>query len=248
MSELDQILAGEDIDETLDDEGGADEPEGDESAATPAAEDEAKNADESGSDNADPMIAGLQSGIAAERHKRQQAVDRVRALERQLAELQQRQQGEQEQLDVWDDPAAVIKAEVSAAVSALESRMFNLSEANARVRHGEKFDEMRDFFFDKLAADNPALIEQARASADPYEYIYQTAVNQKRIADMGDPKAYEERIRAEERARVEAEMRAKIEAGLSKAKSVPDSISNARASKEPAAPGTNESLEDIFQR
>ncbi len=65
--------------------------------------------------------------------------------------------------------------------------------------------------FKQLAAVNPSLVSQMRASANPAGFAYKAAADHQKMAELakiGDPVAYEAKLRTD----IEADIRAKVEA------------------------------------
>lgn len=187
----------------------------------------------------DKKITGLISAKTAETRRRQEA-------EAQLTHMQQKQ-------EFYDDPESYVAAEVSKAVQVMDNRLLNLSEQNAAYRYDD-FQGMKESFFNEVAPENPALIQQFLQTPDPYESLYQymKKINlQKELGDVNDLESLKAKLREElkqemmgnddalRKAEIEAEIRNKL----------PGTLSNARATGGNTSTGVpHESLEEIFNR
>lgn len=122
----------------------------------------------------DQLPSGEYAALKAERRKRQE-------LERQLAEVQQRltpQQPAPPPADLWEDPNAFFEQRFNQfgqqLMQQIEAKQWSeratAQEAAARAKH-EDFDDALESFH-QLAAANPAIIEELRASPDVAEFAY----------------------------------------------------------------------------
>jgi len=255
------------------DEAGAEKPDAQtgekDDEAPPAGDIQASDQgqDDQTSDNKPDVLGekekGLLAAAQAERDKRQQAEENYRLLQQQMMTLMQQQQANQQQpvaeqqedeIDYYQDPAAVINQAVGKAVSQVtdqfSNQFLNLSENLARSKHDD-FDDVKAHFFDNMVKANPMLIDQAKAQPDPYEYIYKTSKQNKSVADISDPVAYRERVRQEILAEIEAERAASNSAVIEKdveqiATKLPGTLTSARAAGGNTDVMPDDSLETLY--
>jgi hypothetical protein len=160
-------------------------------------------------------VKGLEAAAAAERRRRQE-------LERQLAEKAQEEKpylGEE-----YEQRFAETRTEFQ---QQLLNQKLDISEAFAREKYSDFDDKLT--IFAALSQENPALYDQMAAQANPAEFVYRTASNQQKLKEMGDPTEYENKIRADERARVAAEYEKKMAEEGKKRADLPGSIATVSA-------------------
>lgn len=160
---------------------------------------------------------------AAKREKAFQAKAQDEVRKRQALERQA------EKADAYTEPDKAIQQAVDEARNETWSAIRLMQENNVRASH-EDYDE-KFTLFEKMAADNPALLTQANNEFDPARFIYQTASNHKQLEDMGDLGTFEERVRAEERTKVLAELETKQKEKAEQAitDAIPTTLSGATA-------------------
>lgn len=176
------------------DEKAPDEGKGDDEAATPAAKDDAKTV---------PLAA-----LKDERSKRQD-------LERQLADATGKKDAPKRP-DALEDPEGSAKFMEGEVDKKVQNIKVDMSYQMASQFHDD-FDQVMEAW-PGLAEQSPGIYEQALNDAMPGEFAYQACKRHLMLKDIGDPAEYEQRIRADERAKVEAEAKA---AGKAK-KTVPN--------------------------
>lgn len=160
-------------------------------------------------------VRGLEAAAAADRRKRQEA-------ERKLAEKEQEEKpylGEE-----YEQRFAETRTEFQ---QQLLNQKLDISEAFAREKYSDFDDKLT--IFSSLCQENPTLYEQMAAQANPAEFVYRTASNQQKLKEMGDPTEYENKIRADERARVAAEYEKKMAEEGKKRADLPGSIATVSA-------------------
>lgn len=172
----------------------------------------AETTTETVTDDKDKVIQGLKAAEAAERRKRQ-------ALEQQLAEKAQEQKP-----DFWEDPEGRLAEVQSQFQQQLTAQKLDISEAFAREKYPD-FDEKLQVFAG-MAQENPVLYQQMAQQANPAEFMYRTSANQQKLKEMGDPTAYEAKLKERLRAEWEAERAAEAK----KREDLPGTIANAAGS------------------
>jgi hypothetical protein len=168
----------------------------------------------------DKEVNGLKAAAIAERRKRQE-------LERQLQELQRQPQ---QTPDFFKEPQEYVHQAISQTRQELVQAHYAALEDLARETYpdyDEVFEEVQ-----AQAAENPALVQQIFASANPAKAVYKLGKQLRELKQMQDPDAYRQKIEAEVRAKVEAEFAAKEEAKRKAAEAVPPDLTAARSSKD----------------
>lgn len=172
-------------------------------------------------------VEGIKAAMLAERHKRQE-------VERQYAALQKAQEeaaaeekpflGEEYEQRFTETEARLREEVVQTKIA--------ISESFMREKHAD-YDEKLNAFA-ALAKENPLLLHQARAAANPADFVYRAAANHlqvQKLQELGDPEQYRQKLReellaelkaeqeAENKAKVEAAIRAKAKGGFSEVRS-----------------------------
>lgn len=185
------------------------EPKGEEVIETP--EPPAEEVETKGVEEAEPPAApakeepkaneteGVLKALMAEREKRQ-------ALEARLAQQQQ----EQPQGFDWDNPEKTIASVEQRFEQRLQVNLLNMSEAQAKARH-EDYDQKYEVF-ERMARENPAIVQAMLQQADPAEYAYNMATQKIFTDEIGsNPKEYEDKLRAKIRLELEQEFKQKTD-------------------------------------
>lgn len=189
------------------------EQETTEQAEARARDDKGRFAAKTGVEDAVPPTDKLPpeeyAGLKDERRKRQEAEQRLQALEQELQSLRnppapppsifEDEQGWQQQFGSQVVTTAVQHASLNATL--------NTSEMLARRDH-EDFEEAKAVFLD-LAAQNPQLREQALADPHPWAKAYQIAKTHRTMQELGavDIDSLREQIRQEELAKLQSPQR-----------------------------------------
>ena len=213
--QIDQPIEAEPEQANVDDSPEVIEATGEQETSTP--EEESKP---------DP-IEGLKSGIAAERHKRQQTEEYARQLEQQLRQMQQPQQEQQEPQDFWDNPEGTINGLKQEFSSELQRTKIDMSTEFMKSMKPDYVE--KETLFLQVAQNNPALVQQMLSSSNPAGYAYDYATKYQQMQELQNPEAYKEKLRAEIMQELEAEQKGKIEAEIQKRTSLPGSLSSERA-------------------
>lgn len=186
------------------------------------------------------------AAVIGERKRRQEAEERLKALESELQQLRTPQEPPAPPPSVWEDENAFRGDVVSTAVSqASLNAKLDMSEMLASQAH-EDFDTMKDKFL-QMANMNPALAQQALTAKHPWEKAYQIARNAATMEELGATNVSE--IEAKLREKLEAEYAAKT-AQAPAAPALPNSLADAPAGMgAPASSGVQPfSLADIIGR
>ena len=147
--------------------------------------------------------------------------------------------------DVLDDPEG-FRAHMTGE---FDAKFANMSEAMAKSQFTD-YDEVATRFYEE-AAKNPAVIQSVKDSPHPALEVYNQGQRLKALDNIGDPAAYEAKIKAQVRAEIEAEIKGeatKTEADKTKLKnSLPDDLTSETnvGSRAAAVPGTT-SLDQLF--
>lgn len=180
------------------------------------------------------------AGITAE-------LTRIRAKNRELEERVNTPAQPEQRPDFFEDP--------DAALSSVEQRMdqkmarmrIEWSEQAARERHEDFEDKVQ--VFQEQANENPLLWQQMGQAPDPAEFAYRHADQVAKMREFGDISNFEEKVRADERAKAEKAIAEKYEAKLKELSNLPGSLSDTRAAGGNDTPSvTDEPLEDIMGR
>ncbi|MGI9451046.1 MAG: hypothetical protein ACR2QH_10490 [Geminicoccaceae bacterium] len=148
---------------------------------------------------------GLKAALTAERKKRQDA-------EQALIEAQKPKPAPRpERPNAIEDPEAAIahveqdlgEMKTEAGREALKVKL-EMSEAFARQQHDD-YDAVTERWPD-MVKQNPALVNDMVASPLPAQFAYEICKSATMLETIGDPTSFEERVRAEERAKVMAEL------------------------------------------
>lgn len=192
------------------------EPPG-EDADVPEPQDEDEPKADAGSDERVVPLPALKE----ERRKRQEADRKIEELERRIAYAQQQAQPQApapEPIDPYSD--------LPGALQAVERGLrYRMSEDMARDRYTD-YDEVMADYADAIR-ENPALAYAVESSGAPSITAYRALQQRREAKKLADPTAMKKKIEEEVSRRVKEELEAR---GLSKAASIPPSISTARGS------------------
>lgn len=233
MSNLEEVLNGEETTEVTEEV----EAKGDEETVeTPSTEHEESSTESATTEQvatetetpAGPTVEELQSQIhgfmqtaVAERRKRQE-------LENQLNNSPEAKTQQEEAF--WADPMGNVSSLVD---KKLQENTVNVTDAVLEQVMPD-YAEMRNYYLEK-AQQNPALFKNAGNQPNPALYIYQTAKQMKQIDEFGDIDTW----RANEKARMEQEYEAKVQEGIKKAldanSELPGSAGDLRAAQSNSA-------------
>lgn len=164
--------------------------------------------------------------LLGERRRRQEAENRARELEQQIAQFQQRQvqpTPEQGPPDIFEDPEGYtrwIREEAKReALSGVQQTVqqtgyqarLEVSEMLARDKY-QDFDEKLQVFAD-LVNQNPALAVELQKQINPAEYAYRTAANYSQVSQLGslDMDALKQQLREELKAEMLADTQSKLQ-------------------------------------
>lgn len=195
--------------------GESDKPDGEQ----PKVEDEKKSEATPATDPKE--IAGLKSGLKAEREKRQKA-------ERELAEFmrQQQEHATQPQQTFYESPEHYIASVAQQAEAQANNRLMAALDAQARDTYPD-YDEVLEYLTEQ-SRENPAFAQQVFKSPNPAVAAYRLGKQLRETERMQDPDAYRAQIRAEARAEWEAEQKAKDDARAKAAAEIPPDLAAAR--------------------
>jgi hypothetical protein len=160
-------------------------------------------------EDAPPASSEVFEGKAtlAERRKRQEAEQRIAALE---AQLQQISNPPQPAPDMFENPEGWQNhfggqiAQTAVQQATINSKL-EMSEMLARDKFDD-FDDMKTAFME-LAQENPTLAQQALADSHPWRKAYQIAKTHSTMQQVGATDV--DSLRASIRAEIEAELKAK---------------------------------------
>lgn len=180
-----------------------------------------------------PQHAVPVAALLEERRKRQELEARLQSLQQQQPQVTDEQ--------FWQAPAQATQQIVGQQAQTFQTQIQNLkyelAEDLTRSLHAD-YDSVRDGFIAKVTEGDPwavAIAQQMGAQPNPAKFVYDQAKKFRALDLVGDPTAYEARIRAEERAKVLAEMQ--------KGRPAPDVPRSLNS--EPSAP--NPSTPDSFE-
>ena len=178
------------------------------------------------------------AALLGERRRRQEAEDRIRALEAQIAQpaptaapqpaVQQAQPFEFNEDLYWSNPQQFLDSfkqsilqEVQGAIPQIVTGVtLDRAEAAARARY-EDYDQARDAFY-RVAIADQTIAQKAMAQADPAEYAYQEG---KRLLEMAQYPSLNAYIDAE----VERRQAALVPVQQQPAPVIPESLADAPA-------------------
>lgn len=205
-----------------------------------------EGSEETGKDNApmpgedEPKQVPLASYMA-EKTKRQE-------LEKQLAE----KDPPNPRPDALEDPEGAVKHVEQTLQGQLSAMRADMSLAMAREMIPD-FDEVMGSDLEDWRAwegENPALAQQVYASPLPGKAAYDVVKRLKELESIGNPKDFEAKIRADERAKVEKELevRAKAETAEKAASLLPETLAGAASKGERKGPDWSGAtpMEDIL--
>lgn len=199
----------------------------------PTPEPEPQNVEPTGDTDAAPpaeptlQMKGLLSAKQDEVAKRQAVEAQNTVLVGQMAEMQRRidaLQPKQEQpglklFEHEEDNAAlnqyldtVVTERTDGVRKDLINQKVNMSYAMHKGLHDD-FDKVMEVW-PELVQQNPALYEQAVADHDPGGFAYRACKSVQTQREMGDPKDFEARIRADEREKYAAELKGTARAAV----------------------------------
>lgn len=155
---------------------------------------------------ADKLPPETFKGLQDERRKRQEAEQRIAALEQQLQSLQTPAEPPAPPPSIWEDEQGFGQHLVGQATSqASFNAKLDMSEMLASQAH-EDFDEMKARFIEMMDA-NPSLQQQALSARHPWEKAYQIAKNAAKMEALGavDVTDLEAKLREQIKAELEAQ-------------------------------------------
>jgi hypothetical protein len=135
------------------------------------------------------------AALIGERRRRQEAEDRIRALEEQFKTLQQTQQPTTQQdqgpPDRWEDPEGYDQWLVSQAAEraraeareAFQVERIAMAAEEMKANHPDYAEKIG--VFQQMVAVNPMLADEMRRSANPARYAYDVAKTQIEISQYG---------------------------------------------------------------
>lgn len=211
---------------------GESEPETPAQAASPAAE--------------EPQLD--HAALIGERRRRQEAEDRLRALEAQLQQQPQFQQPA-EAPDVFADPDGYTRWVAQQAAQQAEAQAYERFQYQRIEMAAQQFaPTVPDYaekvqVFEQMAQANPSLMQELYRAANPAEYAYNTAKTQVEINQYGG-------LEGLIKARVEEALKAQAPAPEpTPAPSVPDTLADAQSARGSSAePFRMKSLDEILGR
>lgn len=144
------------------------------------------------------------AALLEERRKRQELEARLQTLQQQQPPLKDD--------DFWQSPVNATQQMLQAQTQGIQQEIVNLkyqlAEDLTRSLH-QDYDNVRDGFIAQVTAGDPwavAIAQQMGTQPNPAKFVYDQAKKLSALAIVGDPQAYEARIRAEERSKVMLEM------------------------------------------
>ena len=213
--ELDSVLEG-DVIGTGEDDPIIDDPQVEVEAKVevePEAEPEQKDDETTASKKAEVPLAALLD----EREKRQEA-------QRSYAALQEQMSSKKEPTDPFEDFEGAFNEMADGLMQAVNSRFIDLTTDLERSLHND-YEEMESLFL-KEAATDPSLIHKMQNSSNPAKFAYNHAKSKSELEEAGDLDALKAKIRAE----LETEILGEASKDRDTRDSVPNSLSDARAS------------------
>lgn len=183
------------------------------------------------------------AAVIGERKRRQEAEERARALEAQLATFQNPPAPPP---SIWEDDQGALdhvknEAVATAVQQATYSAKLDMSEMMVRQANPD-FEEVKAEFL-ALAQQNPTLAQQALADPHPWNKAYQIAKNHRAMQELGSVNVAE--MEAKLREKIMAEMQAKPPANP-----LPNSLADAQSARGGGNPAAFQpySLQDILGR
>ncbi|MCG7945858.1 MAG: hypothetical protein N0C84_05870 [Candidatus Thiodiazotropha taylori] len=228
MSNLDEVLNGEETTEEVTEV----EAKGDEETVeTPSTEHEESSTESVTTETetpAGPTVEELQSQIhgltqtaVAERRKRQE-------IESKLNNSPEAKTQQEEAF--WADPMGNVSSLVD---KKLQENTVNVTDAVLEQVMPD-YAEMRNYYLEK-AQQNPTLLKTAASQPNPALYIYATGKQMKQVEEVGDIDTW----RANEKAKMEQEFETKVQEGVKKAldanSELPGSAGDLRAAQSNSA-------------
>lgn len=187
-------------------------------------------------------VKALQADLESERKK-------TKGLEAaQTAERRKRQKAEEDSKqkeDFWEDPEKKFTQFEEKMDSKIAQTTLNISERFARKQHSD-FDE-KMAVFKEMSEKDPSIISKILNDEDPAELAYSMANQNSKMAEFGDIKNFEEKIRAEEKVKFDSEVDKRVAEKLKKATDLPGSLANIRSTSDVNADSDN-SLAGILGR
>lgn len=142
--------------------------------------------------------------LLEERRKRQELEQR----------LSQQQAPQLKDDDFWQSPVQATQQMLAAQTQGMQQEIANLkyqlAEDLTRTMHAD-YDSVRDSFIAKVHTGDPwavAIAQQMSMQPNPAKFVYDQAQRIAQVEKVGDLQGFENRIRAEERARVLKELQA----------------------------------------
>lgn len=119
-----------------------------------------------------PNEKALYAKSKAEKEKRQQADQRIRELELQIARHEGTKKPEaEEEVDFWTDPGKATETVLSKREQQQLTAKMNVSEVMARAEL-QDYDKYADHFIQNVAPGNPAMKDMLYAAPDPARFAY----------------------------------------------------------------------------
>jgi len=157
-----------------------------------------------------PDMEGIKAALLAERRKRQE-------IEQQLAAKM-----EEEKPFLGEEYEQRFTETERKFQQQLINQKLDMSEAFARDKYADFGDKI--VIFEAMVQENPALYQQMLAQANPADFAYKTATNQQKLQEMGDPTAYEQKLREKITAEIEAKYATKGAAEHQKRAELPGTL------------------------
>jgi hypothetical protein len=182
------------------------------------------------------------SALLEERRKRQEAE----------ARYQKPEQPQVTDEQFWQAPAQAAQQMLGQHGEQMQAQIqgikYELAEDLTRQLHTD-YDSVRDGFIAKVHTGDPwaiAIAQQMGAQPNPAKFVYDQAKKLEALSAVGDPKAFEERIRADERARMALQQSGQ----KPPPPNVPRSLNSEPSAPTPSTPGSFEAtpLENLFER
>jgi hypothetical protein len=183
------------------------------------------------------------AALIGERRRRQEAEDRLRALEAQLQQQPKFQQPA-EAPDVFADPDGYTRWVAQQAAQQAEAQAYERFQYQRIEMAAQQFaPTVPDYaekvqVFEQMAQANPSLMQELYRAANPAEYAYNTAKTQIEINQYGG-------LEGLIKARVQEALKAQVPAPTP-APPVPDTLAVEQSARAPAAGHQPPSLEEIL--